>query len=76
MDFRNGVADARNVCSDAADARWAKSFPPSLRTVALGEKFRRYPGRDIFPPPLRTLTSGEKSKCIPCSLRRRRLEVP
>ena len=46
MDFRNGVGDARNVCSDAADARWAKIFPPSLRTVALGEKFRRYTVRD------------------------------
>ena len=34
----NGVGDARNVCSDAADARWAKIFPPSLRSFTLGEK--------------------------------------
>ena len=51
----NGVGDARNVCSDAADARWAKIFPPGLRTVALGEKLRRYPVRDSFDLPLCTL---------------------
>ena len=53
--FVDVVGDAGNVRSDAVDWRWGKIFPPGLRTVAPGEKFRRYPVRDIFDLPLCTL---------------------